>query len=168
MLGRIIAGVKPGTFEARRLGVHALACGRPDLLRGTLGLNSWRGLGTVTNVRRGEIVVGDAPRRVAGVNRDRHAMRLHNTTHLGLDGAESSSWVFKNGAWRTPDGETPQSARLMFAFGRAARAGDQEIEIGRQVSSDAKEPDAIWVKAIGTTGTRVRYFISETTKYGQW
>lgn len=168
MLGRTFDGLTPGTFEARRLGVHALACGRPDLLHAGEGLNQTRGLGTVTRTRRGQITVGDEARRVLGVNAKRATLRLMNSTHLNLNGTESSVWVFKNGRWQTPDYETVQAGRLMFSIGRKTLDGDQEIDISRQVNLDAAPPETLWVKAVGTSGTVVRYFVSETTKFGTW
>lgn len=168
MLGREFRGATPGSFRARSLGVLALASGRPDLLRPPHGFNTTKGYGTVSMTRRGQMTVGDESVQVLPANLVRSTVLINNTTHLNIDGTESPLWAYKNGSWRTPEGSTPESARIVHAFGRPAYAGDFEIDVGKQARNAENQPEALWITATGTTGAVVRYYVSETTKYGTW
>lgn len=168
MLGRAFTGYTPGTTAARRLGVLALVGGRPDLLGPSDPLEATRGRGIVTLTQRGVLVVGAAPVRVLAGNFARSALTIANITHLNSDGTESSSWVFLNGQWRTPEGQTRVDARLMFAFNTAPATRDRTIDVGKEVKPSGNDKGDVWMKAVGTNGASVRYLITVVNKYPEW
>lgn len=160
-------GATPGTFRARSFGRWALRQGRAQLLRAAPSLNAGRGRGQVTRYQTGSVTVGGPAVRISSGNGGRKKMRLANITHLNSNGTESTSWVFKNGKWQTPDGEAAISARLAYAFDRQARAGDPTIDVGAATTND-QDKGALWIAGVGTAGAVVRYQVAELSEFPVW
>lgn len=166
MMGKAFPGFRPRTARGRSVGLFALLGFRPDLLLPSPMPGASVGVGRVAREKRGEILVGAAPVRIAAGNTHRVLLRIANVTHLLADGTESPDLVWDNGRWRSREFGTIIQAHLKVSFGKSATANNADLDIGKDIEYGSEPPMAdVWIVAVGTPAYKVRYMLEEITDY---